>query len=111
MGNCCSELRERGGTEAITKHLQDLLEAAKNVVLTPGEKQQRPIRVLRSAQSPRLRSGLRQNRAGSSTPSRENRACWGPRFRLRQRCNRKSRITREMLPPITPKPGVLGPRD
>src|ERR1043166_7141290 len=25
-----------------------------------------------------------------STPSRENRPRWGPRFRLRQRCNRKS---------------------
>jgi len=40
----------------MTKYLEDLLEAAKNVVLTPEEKeQQRPIRLLPFGQS--LRAG------------------------------------------------------
>ncbi len=36
----------------MTKDIQDLLEAAKNIVLTPEEKEQQPIRLLPFGQSP-----------------------------------------------------------
>ena len=76
-------------SEAMTKFLEDLLAAAKTVVLTPEEKeQQRPIRLLRSAQS---------LKAGSAHP-----------FAYGNTAIENPRITREMLPPQNAKTGHSG---
>ncbi len=52
-----------------SEDLEDLLEAAKNVVLTPEEKeQQRPIRVLRFGQSPSTALGASARQGRLSHP-------------------------------------------